>query len=45
MPKLCKISSNFNLILRKDVTVGANHKFFTFTWNFMKAIAANQGVE
>ena len=33
--KLCKITPN--------ITVGANHKFFTLTLNGLKAIASNQG--
>ena len=43
LPKLCKMISNFNLILSNEITVGANHKFFTLTLNGLKAIAANQG--
>ena len=42
LPKFCKITLSFNLILVNEVTVGANHKFFTLTWNGLKAIAANQ---
>ena len=40
--KNCQITYNFNVILSNEFTVGANLKFFTFTWNGLKAIAANQ---
>ena len=43
LPEICKITTNFNLILSNVVTFGANHKFFTLTLNGLKAIAANQG--
>ena len=43
MPKLCKVTPNFKLILINKDTVAANHEFFTLTLNGLKAIAANQG--
>ena len=43
LPKICKITANFNLILSNVVTFGANHKFFALTLNGLKAIAPNQG--
>ena len=43
LPKFCKITLSFNLILVNEVTVGANHKFFTLTLNGLKAIPANEG--
>ena len=42
LTKLCKIKSDFNLILRNKITVGANRKFFTLTQNDLKVIDANQ---
>ena len=36
-------NSHFNLILSNEITVGANHKFFTLTLNGLNAVAANQG--
>ena len=42
-PKLYKTTPNFKLILINEVTVAANHKFFTLKSNGLKAIAANQG--
>ena len=39
--KLGKITPNFYLISSNEVTVGANHKFFTLALNGLKAIAAN----
>ena len=35
------MSPNFNPILRNEITVGVNHKFFTLALNSLKAIAAN----
>ena len=32
-----------NVFLSNEITIGANHKFFTLTLNDLKAIAANQG--
>ena len=43
LPKLCKITSNFNLILSDEITAGALHKFFTLTLYGLKVIAAIQG--
>ena len=43
LPKLCKMTTNFNLSLSDIVIFGANHKFFTLTLNSLKAIAPNQG--
>ena len=40
--KSCKITPNFKLISSIEVTVGANHKFFTLTLNCLKAIPANK---
>ena len=42
LPKLCKITPNFNLILSNEITAGANQKFLTLTLNGLKAIAAIQ---
>ena len=42
LPKLCKITCNFNHILSNEITAGAHHKFFTLTLNGLKAISANQ---
>ena len=43
LPKLCKITPNFNLTLSNEIIVGANHKFSTLTLNGLKAITASQG--
>ena len=43
LPKLCKISNNFNPILRNESTFAANHKFFTLASISLKAIVENQG--
>ena len=37
------MTPKFNPILSKEITVGANHKFFTLTLNGLKAIPANEG--
>ena len=43
LPKLCKISTNFNPILNNEITFAANCIFFTLATNCLKAIAENQG--
>ena len=42
-PKVFTFTPNFNLISSNEITLGANHKFFTLTLNDLKAIAENQG--
>ena len=43
LPKLCKITPNFNPILSSEITVSANHKLFTLAPSGLKAIAVIQG--
>ena len=33
---------HFNFISSNEITIGENCKFFTLTWNGLKAFAANQ---